>query len=202
MTKRAKNVTWVLIVLLVLSVGSVFCVWRLNLFHTHEHCIKISGSALRTFATDHEGRFPYHTNGFGDALLLLVKEDALQMGDTNTGEYTIRFITGPGDDGRIFKEALKTGGDVPEEKCSRVYVQGLKESSNGNIAILFDRKSIAGGDHFRRPWGPLVREVCMLDGTMQTVPEEKWAAFSKEQIELLVEAGIERSIAEQYYQSP
>ena len=199
---RAKKAIWVCLSLPVLFVLSTFCVWRFNPFHAHEHCIKISGSALRTYATDHDGKFPSHTNGFGDALLLLVKEDALQAGDTNTGEYTIRYITGPGDDGSVFKNALRSGGDVPEEKCSRIYVQGLTEASNPDIAILFDKKSSRGGDHFRRPWGRLLREVCMLDGSMKTIAEEKWESFSKEQIELLIQGGIKREAAERYYRNP
>lgn len=199
---RTKKATWVCISLPVLFVVSIFCIWKFNLFHTHEHCIKISGSALRTYASEHQGRFPYDTNGFGDALLLLVKEDALQMGDTNTGEYTVRFITGPGDNGKVFQDALRSGGHVPEEKCSRIYIQGLSESNNPDIAILFDKKSSRGGDHFRRPWGPLLREVCMLDGSMKTVPEEKWASFSKQQIQLLIQDGIKSSVAERYYGIP
>lgn len=201
-TKRAKKIVWALLTLPALFALSIFLVWRLNLFHSHEHCIKVSGSGLRNYAIEHEGRFPFHTNGFGDALLLLVKEDAFQSGDTNIGEHTIRYIIGPGDKGTIFKDALRIGGNVPEGKCSRIYVQGLTETNNPDIAIFFDKKSTRGGDHFRRPWGPLLREVCMLDGSMKTVPEEKWEMFSKQQIELLVEEGIKREAAEQYYRIP
>ena len=74
---------------------------------------------------------------------------------------------------------------IPEEKCSRVYVQGLCETNSPEIAILFDRYSTPGGDHFHSPWRPLVREVCMLDGSMQVIRETNWAQFSSSQIELL-----------------
>jgi hypothetical protein len=167
MTRAAKKILWITLTPVFVLAG-LFGLWSFNFSRTHRHCIKNSGLALRQYATAHEGRFPFHTNGFGDALLLLVKEE---KGDTN-GEYTVPYITGPGDNGEMFKEALKTGVNVAEEKCSRIYIQGLSETNNPQIAILFDKKSIAGGDHFRRPWGPLLREVCMVDGSMQTVREE------------------------------
>ncbi len=169
----------------------------LNVFHAHQHCIKQAGSAFMTYAMDNSGKLPYDTNGFGNALLLLVKGGYL--GDTN-GQYSIGPITGPGDDGALFREALKTGGRIPEERCSRVYIQGLSEKNNPGIAILFDKKPTPGGDHFRRPWGPLVREVCLLDGSMQVVFEKNWKTFSSNQVELLVQDGMARATAEHYHQ--
>jgi len=158
--------------------------------------MKQTGLILRLYASDHDGRFPYHTNGYGDALLLLVKSDGYS-GPSNDWMH-VALITGPGDDGHVFKEALKTGGHVPEEKCSRVYVQGLSEP-NPRIAILFDKHSTRGGDHFPGPFRPWLREVCMADGSMQIVRDEQWPEFSRRQIELLVQAGIPRETAEAYY---
>lgn len=194
MTKATKKTMWGCLITIVLLVA-FFSLWKFNLSRTHQHCIKNAGLTLRLFAEAHEGKFPVHTNGFGDALLLLIREDALEKWDTNN----IRYITGPGDDGTMYQEALRTGANVLEEKCSRIYVQGLSESNNPDIAILFDKKSVPGGDHFRRPWGPLLREVCMLDGSMKTVREEEWAAFASNQIELLVKEGVPRATAEYYY---
>jgi hypothetical protein len=71
-----------------------------------------------------------------------------------------------------------------------------------NAKTLFDRKSCPGGDQFRRPWGPLLREVCLLDGSMQVVSEKRWPEFSSNQVELLVQAGIPRAAANRYYQLP
>jgi hypothetical protein len=160
-----------------------------NLFHAHEHCIKGTGLSLRTYALDHGGRFPFHTNGFGDAILLLIKE----LGDDP------RLFTAPGDDGRLFKECLKTGAHMPEDRCTRAYVQGLSDTNNFEIALVFDRYPTRGGDHFRRPWGPLLREVAMLDGSMEVIREEKWPEFRRKQIELLVGEGISRARAEKLY---
>jgi hypothetical protein len=151
------------------------------------------------YAVDHDGRLPYDTNGFGNALLILVKGGYL--GDTD-GVYSIGPITGPGDKGAVFKKTLKTGERIPEEKCSRVYIQGLSETNDPQIAILFDKKSCREGDHFRRPWGPLERETCLLDGSMRGVSDQRWPEFSSNQVELLVQAGIPRAAAKKYYQLP
>ncbi len=83
----------------------------------HQHCIKAAGIALWTYAEDHGGAFPYNTNGFGDALLLLVKGDYGQLS----------VFCGPGDDGHVLSNALTNGLHVPEEACTRVYVQGFEE---------------------------------------------------------------------------
>ena len=152
--------------------------------------MKCAGLAFRIYASDHNGQFPFSTNGFGNALLLLV--DANRLSD-------VMLICGPGDDGHIFKGALKNHSIVPEEKCSRVYIQGLSETDDPQICILFDRNSCRGGDHFRSPWGHRVREVSMLDGSMQVIRDENWPEFSRNQVELLVAAGVSRTNALHFY---
>lgn len=163
----------------------------------HQHCIKVAGLGIRMYADDHQGQLPLATNGFGDALILLVKSGSL--GHSEDGWH---FVTGVGDDGSVFRTALISGAHIPEEKCSRVYVQGLNETNDPNIAILFDRYSSPGGDHFHLPWRPLVREICLLDGSMQIIPEANWALFSSNQVELLVSNGIPRNMARRYYALP
>ncbi len=201
MTRRKKwIVIWgPLILIPVFLVSAFICVVVFNVFHAHEHCIKQAGTAFRIYAGDNQDKLPYDTNGFGNALLLLVKGGYL--GDTN-GQYSIGPITGPGDDGSIFRQALKTGAPIPEQKCSRIYIQGLSETNNPGIAILWDKKSSPGGDHFHRPWGPLLREVCLIDGSMQVIPEKSWAAFASNQVELLVQDGVPRATARHYYEIP
>ena len=190
--KLSRKWRWVIggvIVLAVLFNAWLFALVFLNPFHAHEHCIKGTGLDFGIYANDHHGEYPFHTNGFGDALLLLVRSNYTQ----------IAFITAPGDDGRYFEECLKTGTDVPEEKCSRVYVQGLRESSNPQLAMVFDRWPTRGGDHGRRPWGPLMRDVCLADGSVLFLNESGWPAFAKQQIELLVKEGFPRAEAERLY---
>jgi hypothetical protein len=163
--------------------------WFHHLGKMHQHCIKCTGLAFRTYAMDHAGVLPYHTNGFGDALLLLVKEGHLP---------TVACLCGPGDDGHVLSNALVHGLHVPESQCSRVYIQGLSEANDPEICVLFDRRSVRGGDHFYGTGKPL-REACLLDGSMQTILDKQWPEFSRRQVELLIAAGFSRQKALEYY---
>lgn len=164
----------------------------LNLLGRHQHCMKQTGLTLAQFASQHQGKFPFHTNGFGDALVLLLTE----MGERP------KLVTAPGDDGAWLQEFIQSGANVPEERCTRAYVQGLSEGSNPEIALIFDRYPTRGGDHRRRPWGPKLREVWMLGSDHKSIKERDWPEFARKQIDLLVAEGVARSEAEKYYQPP
>jgi hypothetical protein len=180
--------------LLLLLVAGHFSLRIFYLRYAHQHCLKGATLGLALYANDHEGRFPFHTNGFGDALLMLV---------TDTNDYArINVITGPGDDGEVYKTAMANHVDVPEEKCSRVYIQGLSETNDPRIAIIFDRYSTRGGDHFRSPFRDPVREVGLICGSMEVIRNEQWPEFSRKQIELLVQANLPRATAQAYYRLP
>lgn len=158
-------------------------------FWGHAHCIKGGGMHLKVYAHDHDGRYPFHTNGYGDALILV------------NGGWDAA-LTGPGYDAMVFDRARKSGEDAPEFEFGRVYVQGLSETNDSKIAILFDKLPTPGGDHchlFRRMFAPLGREVWTIGGDMNFIPESRWPTFAKEQVELLVAAGIARKQAETYY---
>jgi hypothetical protein len=145
--------------------------------------------AFMIYSSEHQGQLPFSTNGFGDALLILAKPDP----------SVINTICGPDDDGHIFREALTNHFIVLEAQCSRVYVQGLSESNNPDICILFDRNSCKGGDHFRSPWGHRLREGSLLDGEMVTIRDEDWPEFSRKQVALLIAAGFAQSNALRLY---
>lgn len=192
MKRWIKRGLWIFAALVVALVAFVAYFWFI--YPVHQHCIKVAGTGFRLYSEDHDGKLPFDTNGFGDALLLLVKSGSL--GDPPDGCH---YVTGGSDDGSVFRAALASGAHIPEEKCSRIYVQGLSETNDPQIAILFDRYSAPGGDHFHRPWGPMLREVCLLDGSMQLIAEKNWSRFSSDQIELLVQNGISRATAQHYY---
>ncbi len=157
---------------------------------SHAHCMAQAAGALETYARTHEGRFPYSSNGYGNALLLLKPE--------LSGFY---LLTGPGYDTSPFEEADAAGGRVDEARCGRVYVQGLSVSNNPGIAILFD-KVAAPADHCnfpRRLWARFTRDVCFVDGHWETISAEKWPAFARQQVDLLVAAGLSRAQAQQLY---
>jgi len=141
---------------------------------------------------DQHGRFPYSTNGYGDALLLMSNEMGSSWG----------ALTGPGYDSGVFAEASRTGRHVPEQACGRVYVQGLSDTNNPEIAILFD-KVAAPPDHChfpRRLWWGFVREACFVDGSWRMIPVAEWSDFAHRQTELLVADGFPRAQAQQLYE--
>lgn len=158
-------------------------------FFDHAHCIVGAGLSLTTYAKEHQGRFPFSTNGYGDALVLL---------DDGWDES----LTGPGYNAEIFKRVRRTGENAPESEFGRIYVQGLSESDNPEIVLLFDKLPTPGGDHchlFRRIFAPLAREVWTVGGDHRVIKETEWPVFSKHQIELLVATGMKKEQAERYY---
>jgi hypothetical protein len=161
-------------------------------FFSHAHCIPQASGAFLCYARDNSGRFPTHTNGYGDALLLLAPVYA-----------SWSLLTGPGGyDAEADKHWKQSGANVPESECGRVYVQGLTETNNAEIAILFDKVPTPGGDHchgLKRLTAPLCRDVLLLDGSRQTTPESKWSEFAKNQIKLLVREGFDQATAEALY---
>jgi hypothetical protein len=196
MKTRTKRILLIALV----PLGGIFGLFAFNIYYglhyAHQHCIVQTGMAFSIYAGEHNGNLPFSTNGFGNALLLLAGTDST---NDHIGGF-IGCLCGPGDDGHLYREALTNHSILPEDQCSRVYIQGLNEDKNDpQICILFDRNSCPGGDHGRSPWRHRVREVSMLDGSMQVISDEKWPEFSRKQVELLVAAGFSRTNALYFY---
>lgn len=161
-----------------------------NLGRSHRHCIKNAGSAFRMYAGAHGGVFPFHTNGFGDALAAL----AVELPD-----YA-HSLVGVDHNADWLLAAGTNKVNVSEDRCTRIYVQGLSDTNNPEIAILFDRYAVKGGDHFRGiPGQRHLREVSPISGGMWSITADRWPAFASNQVELLVKEGIPRATAEAYY---
>jgi hypothetical protein len=190
--RKWLSVLGLLAVLPMIWFGSWFVIAYFNLFGAHLHCNKGLSLSLRQYADDNNGKFPFHTNGFGDALLLLLKEDYV---------LNARTLTAPGDDGTRFNEALTNQTDVDESKCSRIYIQGLSETETAKypVALVFDAYPTRGGDHGRRPWGEPIRDIVWSDGSAGSVHESSWPTFATNQIELLVKLGQDRTEMEKLF---
>lgn len=150
----------------------------------------MAGTYLSGYADAHQGEYPSHTNGFGDALALV----AADIGYTSGA----MVLVGVDDDASLLMSAATNHTHLPEEKCTRIYVQGMTKASNPEIAILFDRYAVKGGDH-RRGHGPYLREVLFVQDGVREIELKDWPAFAKNQVELLVQEGILRPVAEAYY---
>ena len=148
--------------------------------HDHQHCMPQIGLALKQYAIDHENKFPYHSKSYGDALLLLA-DTYLPVGNGD-------LYTGHGCDGTVFVEAFRKKTHVPEEQCGRVYVQGLTENSDSDLALLFDKLPSAR-----------TREVFFVGGHVKWIPNKQWKDFAAKQIDLLVRNGIPHETATSLY---
>jgi len=113
-------------------------------FMEHAHCIVGGGQSLMIYASEHAGRFPYHTNGYGDALVMM-----------DSGWDSA--LTGPGYNAAVFARVRLSGEDAPETEFGRVYVQGLSDRDDPQIALLFDKMPTPGGDHCHFLVGFLLR---------------------------------------------
>ena len=164
---------------------------RLKL-EVHHHCIRAVGTWLGEYAESNGGKFPTSDRGWADALLELSKIEG--------NDSWIPYFTGVDDHGELFKRALMDHSDIPESKCTRIYVQGLNEKSDPDIAIVFDRFSIQGGDHWRGDFSqPRMREASLLCGSMEIIKDADWPAFEKRQRELLELAGLSKEQIEGIY---
>jgi hypothetical protein len=158
---------------------------------THTNCITMAGLEFARYAAEHEGRYPFHSKRYPNALLLM-------------DEHCFNALTGPGYETAPLVEAKTTGAELPEEDCGRVYIQGLTKRFDTRIAMLFDKLPTPGGDHCPLPyrmWAPLLREVLTSDGTHFGVRESEWPEFSQQQVALLVKEGWDRQEAERLFAS-
>jgi len=189
---------WIRIVLVGGSIFIAFCIYYVQshplVFNEslwqHAHCMPQAASLFRLYAEENGGRFPFHANGYGDALLMTTPDRAW-----------LYCLTGPGYGTSAFEEALSSNGNVDENRCGRVYVQGLSETNDARIAILFD-KVAAPPDHCHFPqrlWQGHVREVLFVDGDWRAVPVAQWLDFARQQVDFLVEAGFSKEHGQKLY---
>src|SRR5262245_50666823 len=123
---------WLLVAVGLLALLAVYVPTHpLVIIEPHAHCIMFSGRGLDRYASVHQGRYRFHPQRYGNALLLL------------DDEY-YHALTGPGYDPAPLREAKRLGRDLPEVECGRVYVQGLTKQSNQEIALLFDKLPTPG----------------------------------------------------------
>jgi hypothetical protein len=118
---------------------------------------------------------------------------------TEDAEIWIHLFAGVDDDGGHFRDALKSGADMEEHECTRVYVRGFTTESNRVIATLFDRDSEPGGDHFRSPFRASVREVIKVGGSYNMIEDPEWLEYLANQERLLREEGFAEATIQGVY---
>jgi len=163
--------TCILLIALVVSLVGYFK-WKYPYGMSH-CCAKGMGLALRTYAMDHDGRFP--TGGdTPEASLSLLYSNYVDA-------YTLRGKTVPL---QVAQAALAKNGKLGPDSCDWHYVEGLTEADDPQIAILWDKVGL-GHNGERLKWGG--HSVVLVDGSEQYVSGAKWPEFLKEQKELLAQ---------------
>lgn len=134
-------------------------------------CIKGMGTALHSYAMEHNGRFP----SGGDT-----PEASLSLLNSN---YTdAEWLRGKTVSLEVAQTALAKGGKLGPGSCGWHYVEGLTESDEPEIAILWDK---IGLDHHGGRVKGGGHEVAFVDGSSQFVPGGKWPQFLEKQAQLL-----------------
>jgi hypothetical protein len=123
-------------------------------------------TSLHAYAFEHEGRFPTGEDSF-EALAKLHP-----MYDSGRGDM-LAGLTGDRD-AVSFK--LQLGMKLSSNECSWVYILG-RNSDSGKAVIIYERRSGVGGNGRRFPG----RAVGFSDGSMEQIPDERWAQFIKDQ---------------------
>ncbi len=161
------------IVLFLLGV-SLFGYWKWKFPYGWSHCCaKGMGLALRTYAMDHDGRFP--TGGdTPEASLSLLYSNYVNA-------YTLRGKTVPL---QVAQTALAKDGKLGPESCDWHYVEGLTEADDPQIAILWDKVGLGHNGERLKAGGHM---VVLVDGSENYVSRAKWPGFLKQQKELLAQ---------------
>jgi hypothetical protein len=131
------------------------------------------GIALREYAEDHNGDFP--TGGeTPEASLSLLYSNYVDA----------QWLRGKTVPLNVAEAALRKNGKLGPDSCSWHYVEGLIESDNPQIAILWDKvglghngERVKGGGH----------EVLYVDGDSRFISGLKWPEFLEEQNQLLAQ---------------
>lgn len=188
--KRPRK-RYIIIGVLVVLAGLAVPTYRWVFPPRHQHCMKQAVFVFSSYASENNGTFPESDKGWGDALL--------KLGSIEDSDYWVPYVVGIDDDGSHLLDALAHGTDVDEERCTRIYVQGLTENSHFETAILFDRDSEPGGDHFRCRFREPLREVLTAGGSHKMIKDRDWPEYVKKQRELLREQGFDEATIDEVY---
>jgi len=145
---------------------------------------------LMNYAHDHEGWLPKSDKGPFDALQKLYP-------DYCDGPE----LVGLSGDRDALLRALKNGEPLNAKLTSWVYVQGLRDTDDASLAVLWESKSGLSSDG--KNYHANGHAVIFLNATRKQIPESDWANFLEQQARLRQLVFANRSLkANQQPQTP
>jgi hypothetical protein len=162
------------IVVLGAVAGGLFGYFKWKYPYGMSHCCsKGMGLALRTYAMDHNGRFPAGGQTPEASLSLLY-----------SNYVHVYWLKGKTVSLEAAETALAKDGKLGPESCDWHYVEGLIEADDPEIAILWDKVGLGHNGQRMKGGG---HEVVLVDGSSQYVSGAKWPEFLARQQQLLAQ---------------
>ena len=173
-----RRIMMAVIVLAVLGGIAAYVFQRIRYPYGRSHnCLVHLKLAFLMYAMDHEGRFPAGQATPEASLSLLHKEGHISPS-------LLSGMTIP----REKVEAILTGGELlGPESCGWHYVEGLTESTDPEIAILWCKEPLG---HYGQRTKDKSREVLFVSGQYKSIPGDKWDEFLKEQERRLAQRSV------------
>ena len=170
-----RRIVMAVLVLTVLGGIGAYVFQKVKYPYGRSHnCLVHLKLAFLMYAMDHEGRFPAGQATPEASLSLLHKEGHISAS-------LLRGMTAPPEK----VDAILTKGELlGPDTCGWHYVEGLTESADPEIAILWCKEPLG---HYGQRTKDKSREVLFVDGGYKSIPGDKWDEFLKEQERLLAQ---------------
>lgn len=174
LTKRSAIGLVCLAMLLTIGIGGVYA-WRWYTFpYGFSHCcLKQLGTALRSYAEDHDGHFPSGGGSPEASLSLLFRGDYGMDG---------QILCGKTKSPEVAQAILERGELLGSDTCDWHYVEGLTLADDRRLAIVWDKVGL-GHNGQKLPQGG--HSVLRLLGAEEVIPESEWPAFLEMQEQLM-----------------
>lgn len=164
--------------------GVVLAGWLIKTYY-YPHGIRtawlqVVQSALLNYALEHGGWLPDKEQD-GPASLQLLTPRFLSEPD---------FLAGLTGDVETARQVCSTNGSLTTQHCTWVYRVGLRNDDDPRLAILWERSLGYRWNGMRSA----AHTVAFLDGSILSVPTNRWDNFVSEQDRLFKEALIRRPL--------
>lgn len=161
---ESLGITVLMVVLVFMMATTLFGRWR-HPYGRSENALFFLSLALSSYASQNDGMLPFSLQGPEAALTPLAEHDLEGLGPSLRGKTVSLQKT---------MRRLRSGGQLDAETCGWHYVQGLRTTDPGRIAVMWDKVGL-GNRGERIPGGG--HEVLYLNGQREIVPLRDWGKF-------------------------